>query len=135
MLTDIRKAFNQHILSLDWMDEGTKGKAVEKLEMMEFHVRAPSTLVRIHFIIVMLRWTGLAPWEFEFPCPGSLTSTFLQVGYAEGFPGLEDEEPLQLAEKSFFGNAVPSTRPCLVNKAGYEGIFGPFWAESPLLYL
>ena len=23
--------------------------------------------VRIHFIIVMLRWTGLAPWEFESP--------------------------------------------------------------------
>ena len=22
-------------------------------------------------------WTGLAPWEFEFPCPGSLGSTFL----------------------------------------------------------
>jgi len=28
-------------------------------------------------IIVMMRWTGLAPWEFEFPFPGSLTSTFL----------------------------------------------------------
>jgi len=24
-------------------------------------------LVRIHFIIVMMRWTGLAPWEFKFP--------------------------------------------------------------------
>ena len=34
-------------------------------------------LVRIHFIIVMIRWTGLAPWEFEFHSPGSLTSTFL----------------------------------------------------------
>ena len=34
-------------------------------------------LVRIHFIIVMIRWTGLAPWDFEFPFPGSLTSTFL----------------------------------------------------------
>ena len=22
-------------------------------------------LVRIHLIIVMIRWTGLAPWEFE----------------------------------------------------------------------
>ena len=34
-------------------------------------------LVRIHFIIVMIRWTGLAPWEFEFGAradtwPGSL---------------------------------------------------------------
>ena len=34
-------------------------------------------LVRIHFIILMIRWTGLAPWECEFPYPGSLTSTFL----------------------------------------------------------
>ena len=34
-------------------------------------------LVRIHSIIVMIRWTGLAPWEFEFPFPGSLTSTSL----------------------------------------------------------
>ena len=23
---------------------------------------------RTHFIIVMIRWTGLVPWEFEFPC-------------------------------------------------------------------
>ena len=25
----------------------------------------------------MIKCTGLAPWEFEFPFPGSLTSTFL----------------------------------------------------------
>jgi len=37
-------------------------------------------LVRILFIIVMIRWTGLAPWEFEFPFPGSLTSTVLVPG-------------------------------------------------------
>ena len=36
-------------------------------------------LVRIHFIIEMIRLTGLAPWDFEFPLPGSLTSTFLTV--------------------------------------------------------
>jgi len=40
-------------------------------------VRAPegeffidNLLVRIHLIIVMIRWTGLAPWEFEFPFCG-----------------------------------------------------------------
>ena len=32
-------------------------------------------LVRIHLIIVMIRWTGLAPWQFEFPFSGSLIST------------------------------------------------------------
>ena len=41
-------------------------------------------LVRIHFIIVMIRWTGLAPWELEFPFPGSLTSTFLAGGLLHG---------------------------------------------------
>jgi len=34
-------------------------------------------LVRIHFIIEMISWTGLASWEFEFPFPGSLISTLL----------------------------------------------------------
>ena len=36
-------------------------------------------LVRIHVIIVMIRWTGLAPWEFGNPFPGSLTSTFITL--------------------------------------------------------
>jgi len=31
-------------------------------------------LVRNHCINVMLRWTGHAPWESEFPFSGSLTS-------------------------------------------------------------
>ena len=34
-------------------------------------------LVRIHSFIVMIRWTGLAPWKFELPFSGSLPSTFL----------------------------------------------------------
>ena len=29
------------------------------------------------FVIKMIWWTGLAPWEVEFPFPGSLISTFL----------------------------------------------------------
>jgi len=33
-------------------------------------------MVRIHFIIDMICWTGLVPREFEFPSPGSLTSSF-----------------------------------------------------------
>ena len=36
-------------------------------------------LVRIDVAIVMIRWTGLAPWEFEFPFPGSLISSFLDL--------------------------------------------------------
>ena len=37
-------------------------------------------LVRIQCIIVIIRWTGLAPWKFEFSFPGSLTPTILYAG-------------------------------------------------------
>ena len=48
------------------------------MEEREFFVDI--RLFRIHLIIVMMRWTGLAPWEFEFSLPGSLTCTFLGGG-------------------------------------------------------
>ena len=48
--------------SLDW------GMGRER----EFFI--DNLLVRIHFIILMIRWTGLAPWEFEFPFVGRLIS-------------------------------------------------------------
>ena len=48
--------------------------AREREREREFFI--DNLLVRVHFIIVMMRWTGLAPWEFDFPFPGSLTSTF-----------------------------------------------------------
>jgi len=48
-----------------------------RLEGAEREFFIDNLLIRIHFIIVMIRWTGLAPWEFEFPFPGSLTYTFL----------------------------------------------------------
>ena len=41
-------------------------------------------LVRIHFFTEMIWWTGLAPWELEFPFPGSLKSTFLEWGVPRG---------------------------------------------------
>ena len=34
-------------------------------------------LVQVHFIIEMIWWTGLAPWDFEFSFPGSLISISL----------------------------------------------------------
>jgi len=55
--------------------EGGGSPEREREREREFFI--DNLLVRIHFIIVMIRWTGLAPWEFEFPFPGSLTSTFL----------------------------------------------------------
>ena len=42
-------------------------------------------LVRIHFIIELIWWTGLAPWEIEFPFPGGLISTFRMSGTKLGY--------------------------------------------------
>ena len=41
-------------------------------------------MVRIHSIIVMMRWTGLAPKEVGSPFPGSLVSTFPEKGNRQG---------------------------------------------------
>ena len=54
---------------------GPRHRVSRRERESEFFVE--NLLVRIHLIIVMIMWTGLAPWEFEFPFPGSLTSTFL----------------------------------------------------------
>ena len=60
----------------EWFEQDTFDKLLK-----EAHSPPPTPvdnlLVRIHFIIVLIRWTGLAPWDFEFPFPGSLTPTFL----------------------------------------------------------
>ena len=41
----------------------------------DFFIDKP--LVRIHYIIEMIWWAGLEPWELKFPFPGSLISAFL----------------------------------------------------------
>ena len=51
------------------------GAGVPSIRVPEREFVIDNLLVRIHFIIVMIRWTGLAPWELEFPFPGSLTCT------------------------------------------------------------
>ena len=60
-------------------------QSLERFSEREFFI--DNLLVRIHFIIVMIRWTGLAPWEFEFPFAGSLTSTFLAGAELQTKPG------------------------------------------------
>jgi len=59
---------------------------MDDLQVPERDFFVDNLLVRIHFIIVMIRWSGLAPWEFEFPFPGSLTSTFLVLLDIHGCP-------------------------------------------------
>jgi len=42
---------------------GKKNGPGEPIREREFFI--DNLLVRIHFIIVMIRWTGLSPWDFE----------------------------------------------------------------------
>ena len=44
----------------------------------EREVFIANLLFRIHSIIEMIWWTGLAPWEYVFFLPGSCVSTFLR---------------------------------------------------------
>jgi len=44
----------------------------------------------------MIRSTGLAPWEFEFPFPGSLTSTFLYRGDMRGRIGVRRDHHVRV---------------------------------------
>jgi len=56
-------------------------------------------LVRFHFMVVMIGWTGLAPWEFPFP--GSLTSTFLGNPAQEIWnPKLDVQKPPRVSVSS-----------------------------------
>ena len=52
-------------------------------------------LVRIHSIIEMIWWTGLTPWEFEFPFPDSLISTFLGIRVFTDAPDSVDPEGVE----------------------------------------
>ena len=58
------------------MPDNIEGSVSKSAEEREFFI--DNLLVRIHLIIVMIRWTGLAPWEFEFPFPDSLTSKYTE---------------------------------------------------------
>ena len=53
--------------------QGLPPTADARLNVNSYHHQGHNLLVRIHFIIVMIRWTGLAPWEigFHFPRPAS----------------------------------------------------------------
>ena len=57
---------------------GEEGRGVvDSFPQREREFFIDDLLVRIHFIIEMIWWTGLAPLKLEFPFPGSLISTFL----------------------------------------------------------
>jgi len=44
-----------------------------------------NVLVLVRFITDIIERTGLVPWEFQFPFPGSPIYTFLEVAVTEYF--------------------------------------------------
>ena len=52
-----------------WICAKEKANHVQVRHERDFFIN--NLLVRIQFIIVMIRWTGFAPRECEFPFPGS----------------------------------------------------------------
>jgi hypothetical protein len=64
--------FQVHLGNMKYvLDEPASEQEVEK----DFFIE--NLLICIHFTIEMIWWTGLVPWKFEFPLPGSLLSAFL----------------------------------------------------------
>jgi hypothetical protein len=57
---------------------GSAAKIVRSLTKPERDFFIDNLLVRIHFIIVMIWWNGLASWEFEFLFSDSLIFTYLK---------------------------------------------------------
>ena len=67
-------------------------------------------LVRIHIIIVIITWTGLVPWEFEFPfvdqtaragC-GKAAGGGKEAQFRAGRGGRSDQPDPQLGADHFF---------------------------------
>jgi len=53
--------------SREGLEDGEEEPDVPPNPEREFFI--DNLLVRIYFIIVMIKWTGLAPWKVEFPFP------------------------------------------------------------------
>jgi len=67
---------------------GAGDPMIQSLREREFFIH--NLLVRIHFIIVMIRWTGLAPWEF----PGAGDSIIQSLRFT-GVPRSKETAPPQ----------------------------------------
>ena len=78
----------------------------------------------MHFIMVMIRWTGLAPWEFEFLFPGSLTTTFLGLLPLEGLSASADIR-ITCARYFFFFALVTGPRRSLSLKLSDTRVYEP----------
>ena len=77
-------------------------------------------LVRVHFINVMVRWTGLAPWEFEFRCCSTLA-----LGPWGGYMAAVWYEPRHVTLHTTKGGGVPNAFSAVLSTEGR--VVGPCW--------
>ena len=54
------------------MDRGMHRTPLVAKSSLERELFIVNLLVRVHFVIVMIRWTGLAPWESGFRVSGCM---------------------------------------------------------------
>jgi len=81
--TNLGRAAGRDLLIAVRSDQEARARTAEarpRVSPPEREFFIDNLLVRIHYIIVMMKWTGLSPREFEFLFPGSLISTFLVMG-------------------------------------------------------
>ena len=109
-----------------WKDCAPGGVGLVFLVLFECVMRKSFLLTTYwsenHFIIVMIRWTGLAPWEFEFPIPGSLASNEEAFQGQARIPTLEhlslneevDVERLEVGSGGWVHLRLLSLRTCSV---------------------
>ena len=83
-------------------------------------------LVRIHFIIEMIWWTGLTPWELGLPFSDSLTSTFHKPHPLRSVPGMN----VTLTIPAAYGCSEVPLNPIPSTLSPTEGPF--FMSEVPL---
>ena len=73
----ILHSFMDSVIACAAMIDKALGRLPRDLLNREFCI--DNLLVQIHFIIEMIRWTGLAPWGLKSPFLGGLTSTSLSI--------------------------------------------------------
>ena len=90
-------------------------------------------LVRIHFIIEIIWWTGLAPWESEFPVPGSPHTRVLSLSCLFSPPPHPPGYMLAAHALGTTQISIPTGSAAVASGQGFEvygcgfGVYGCFW--------
>ena len=104
-------------------------RQIRSLRPLKGEFLIDSLLVRNQLIIVMMRWSGFAPWEFEFSLPASLTSTFLVVFL--NLLGSTDQNPLCVLKLYVLNRDLGNARLAFLNPSRHSLNRPPSWPPCP----